>query len=36
MALEDSQTKVVIENSMAESCNVNVGVRQDNALSGLT
>ena len=33
MTFEDSQARVVIENNMRESFNINVGVRQDDALS---
>jgi hypothetical protein len=33
MTFEDSQARVVIENSMTESFNISVGVRQDDALS---
>jgi len=32
MTFEDSQARVVIENSMTESFNISVGVRQDDAL----
>ena len=33
MALEDSQARVVIENNVTESFNIDVGVRQGDALS---
>ena len=33
MALEDSPSKVVMQNNITESFNVNVGVRQGDALS---
>jgi hypothetical protein len=33
MTLEDSKARVVTENNMTESFNINVGVRQGDALS---